>query len=129
MTTINSGNKAPHIIEMRRAFSNMKAMVDINGITMVNFAKWTEFHRCIKEVLCHKPLDISNYCQTKAGALAYLKSQLQDISPDFTVGQDLETRSCKLQQEEDLVIKGKKSHKHLQGESKKAKRLKDLLDF
>ena len=95
-------NEAPYIAKIRTAFFNAKAGVEVNGITMINFAKWTEFHACIKEVLRHKPPDISKYRQTKARALAYLTGQLRDISLGFTMDQDLERRSSKLRQQEDL---------------------------
>ena len=88
---------------MRTAFSKAKEAVDADGIPMINFTKWAEFYTCLKDVLRHKPPDVSKYRQTTAGVLAYLEQQLGDISLGPTMDQDLEKRSHKLCEEEDQI--------------------------
>ena len=88
---------------MRTALSKAKDTVDTNGIPMINFAKWTELYTCIKDVLRHKPPDVSDYRQTKAGVLAYLECQLRGISLDSTMDQDLEEIGIKLREEEEQI--------------------------
>jgi hypothetical protein len=72
----------------------------VNGSPMINFAKWMEFHTCLKDVIRHKPPDISQYRQTNAKALEYLESQLHGIPPGSTIDQDLEKRSREILEQE-----------------------------
>jgi hypothetical protein len=96
-------NKGPHIREMRTAFEEAKAEVDSNGVHMINFAKWVQFHTCMKNILRHELPDISDYRQSNAGSLAYLQSKLSAISGDSNTYQDLKTRSGGLLQQEKRI--------------------------
>jgi hypothetical protein len=88
---------------MHTAYFQGKNVVEIKGVTMVNFAKWAGFHAYIKDVLRHKPPDVSHYRQTKAGVLAYLEHQLRGISVGSVVDQALEERSCTLGRQEEVM--------------------------
>jgi hypothetical protein len=80
---------------MRTAFLAAKNTVVVNSIPMINFAKWTEFHACAKDVLLYKPPNLSNHRQTWTGVLTYLKNQLsRDMDQDFGM------RSSNIQEEE-----------------------------
>jgi len=86
---------AAHIAVMRPSFSAAKNTVAVNSISMINFAKWTEFHACVKDVLLYKPPNLSNHRQTWTGVLTYLNSQLCG-----NMDQDLGIQSSKIRKEE-----------------------------
>jgi hypothetical protein len=109
-------NEDPHIREMRTAFEEAKAEVDSNGINMINFAKWVQFHTYMKNILRHEPPDISDYRQSNAGSLAYLQSKLSAISDDSNTYQDLETRSSGLQQQEERIRRQRSRNQRLRKE-------------
>jgi hypothetical protein len=100
---------------MRVAFKKAKAGVDGNGVNMISFAKWVQFHACMKNVLRYEPPDISGYRQSKAGALAYLKSELSAISSGPITDQNLEDRSIELlRQEGGIRQRGDRSQRLIQ---------------
>ena len=80
---------------MRTAFSAAKNAVAVNSIPMIDFAKWTEFHACVKDILLFKPPNLSNHRLTWTGVLTYIKSQLRG-----NMDQDLGIQSRKIRKEE-----------------------------
>jgi hypothetical protein len=55
------------------------------------------------DVFRHKPPDVSQYRQTKAGVLTYLKHQLDEVQVGSATDQHLEERSQVLDQKEQLM--------------------------
>jgi hypothetical protein len=98
---------AVHMHDFYTVFLQEQDVVNIYGVPMINFAKWTRLHACIKNVLRHKPPDLSAYHQTKAEVMAYLEHQLLRISVGSVVDQALEERSCKLRQQEDMTYQSR----------------------
>jgi hypothetical protein len=92
---VNLANTAAHIAVMCPAFSAAKNTIVVNSIPMINFAKWTEFHACVKDVLLYKTPNLSNYHQMGTGVLTYLKIQLRG-----DMDQDLGVQSNKIREEE-----------------------------
>lgn len=92
---VNLANTAAHIAVMRPAFSTAKNTMVVNSTPMINFAKWTEFHACIKGVLQYKAPNLSNHRQKWTGVLTYLKIQLRG-----NMDQDLGVQSSKIRNEE-----------------------------
>jgi hypothetical protein len=72
-----------------------------NGIRIINFANWTEFHRRIDAVFQHDLPDVSGYRQRNAGMVAWLEDQLRGISVCSTTDQDLERLSVQLRRDEE----------------------------
>jgi hypothetical protein len=80
---------------MCTAFEATKNTVVANSIPMINFAKWTEFHACVKDLLLYKPPNILNHHQMWTGILTYLKIQLRG-----NMDQDWGVQSSKIREEE-----------------------------
>lgn len=72
---------------------------------MINFAKWRRFHAILRDVLRHRPPDISE-CRN-LGVQAYLEQQLHAISLSTFVDEQLESRSHKLAAEEEIMREAK----------------------
>jgi hypothetical protein len=102
-TSANSRHTAVHVGDMHAAFSEAPDIVDIDGIPMINFAKWTRFHACIKDVFRHKPPDVSKYREAKAGMLAYMEQQLRGISTGPAMDKALQERASKLREKEKVM--------------------------
>jgi hypothetical protein len=86
---------------MRTAFASAQEAVDVGGIPIINFSRWTEFQTCLQDVLQHKSPDYSTYDRQEiARVQAYLEHQLHGISVSSTMDQHLEERSKRLRQEE-----------------------------
>jgi hypothetical protein len=88
---------------MHTAYFQGKNVVEIKGVPMINFAKWIAFYAYIKDVLQHKPPNVSQYRQTRAGVVAYLEHQLRGISVGSVVDQALEGRSSKVEKTEEMM--------------------------
>lgn len=99
------GNKDIHIADMRTAFFRACEPADVGDISTINFGRWMEFHKCVKDVFRHKSPDASQYRQQTAEVLAYLEGQLRGISIGSTTDQHLEERSSKLKQQEERLRK------------------------
>jgi hypothetical protein len=85
---------------MRTGFSKGADMVTTQGVPMIDFAKWTRIHGCMKDVLRRKPLDVSKYRQKYARALAYLEDQLHNTP----ASQDFVELSSGLQEQEHEIL-------------------------
>jgi len=90
-----------HICDMRIEFSKGANMVEIQGVPMINFAKWTRVHGCVKDVIRRKPPDVSKYRQKNARALAYLEDQLYNTP----AGQCLVELSSTVKEQEQEILK------------------------
>jgi hypothetical protein len=87
---------------MHTAFSRAQDAVYINGVPTIDFAKWTEFHTSLKDILRYKSPDVSAHRQKRAGVLGYLERHLRDISVGSDMDQALEERSRNLWHNEEL---------------------------
>lgn len=94
---------AVHIHDLNIAFSEGPDRVEMHGVPMINFVKWTNFHDRLKDVLKHKPPDVSRYRQTKAEVLAYLKDQLRRTPSSRVVAEYSKKRRGVLEQQEELM--------------------------
>jgi len=110
VTTLKGSKSLPcvpvldtHIAEMRTAFFRACEAADVGDVPAINFGRWTEFHKCVKDVFRHKSPDVSQYRQKTAGVLAYLEHQLRGSSIGSTTDQDLDKQSGKLKQQEEML--------------------------
>lgn len=88
---------------MNGVFRQDKDLVEVGGTQMINFAKWTSLHVCMRDVFRYKPPNIPEYRQRKADALAYLEQQLKGISMGSRIDDSMEARSHALEQKEEVM--------------------------
>ena len=77
--------------------------MEIAGVPMINFSKWTRLHVYLQDVFRHRPPGVSKYRQSKAGVLAYLENELRDISVSGSTKKSLEEQSSRLQKQEESM--------------------------
>lgn len=92
---------AVHMHDMEVVFLAQDT-IEVGGIPLIDFAKWTRLYDCMRDVFPHKPPNVSGYRQSKAGALAYLERQLLAISAAPGFDEVLKTQSRKLVEAEDV---------------------------
>lgn len=72
---------------MKIALETGTDTVDNHGVSMINFAKWTKFHDCVKDVV-HKTTHFIPYRRMKAGVLTrfydFVKDPFQHTTSDAT---------------------------------------------
>lgn len=91
-------NTAVHIHDLHAAISQGADEVDINGATLINFAKWRKFYTTTRDILQHKYPDMSKH--RHAEVLVYLEHQLRSISVSKIMDEGFEKQSKKVAEAE-----------------------------
>lgn len=87
-----------HLRELFSTLQKYPSDVEVNGVPLINFERYTKFTARIKEVLHYVPPDLERYRQQ--GQLAYLEHQLRGVYMKPTVEDELMERSLALEAEE-----------------------------
>lgn len=82
---------AVHMHDLHATVARSPDEVDINGTTMINFAKWRRFHTTAHEFLHHKPPDMSKHRNSEF--FVYLQDQLGRVTVGAETDQGFERQS------------------------------------
>ncbi|KAG6853700.1 hypothetical protein C0991_002235 [Blastosporella zonata] len=86
---------AVHLRELYSTLQKYPTVVEVEGVHMINFERYTHFMDRVKEIMRHAPPNLERYRQQ--GQLAYLEHQLRKVHLDSNVDEELMKRSMSLE--------------------------------